>query len=224
MVLRHLLQRVGVGRRAGLGLLDRRELELLEQHARSCGVELTLNSSPAMRVDLAARGGRTRSASSPAELVEEVAVDLDRRRAPSSPAPARAVARTARRGRSARGRRAPRRARRRAGAPRRRAGRSRRWRRRRRGRGCPGLGVGRRGPPARGTAASSSSRSYFPSPGSRRYAMTAVSWSSVRTSAPSPCISSLARCATSGGPPGASSALARPRRRQDRRGPRRRSR
>ena len=51
-----------------------------------------------------------------------------------------------------------------------------------------------------------SSRRYFPSAGSRRYAITAVSWCSVRTSTPSPCISSLARCATSGGPPSPTSA------------------
>ena len=51
-----------------------------------------------------------------------------------------------------------------------------------------------------------SSRRYFPSAGSSRYAITAVSWRSERTSTGSPCISSLARCVTSGDPPSPTSA------------------
>ena len=74
VVLRHLLQRVGVGRGAGLGLLDRREPELLEEHdaqlRRRVDVEL-LAGDP---VDLADEEVALLGELAP-EIVEEDPVD-----------------------------------------------------------------------------------------------------------------------------------------------------
>ena len=60
VLLGHLLERVGVGRRAGLRLLHRREPELLEQDAPQLRRGVDVERLARVRVDLAPRAAGTR--------------------------------------------------------------------------------------------------------------------------------------------------------------------
>ena len=176
---------------------------------RSCGVELTLNCSPACAWISAAEPSALRRRAPCASSSRNSTVDADAGRLHRREhAHERALDALVEIGRA----RAPR-ARRSSASARRSSDRGARGRsrsivdvavevERALGSASGDVQLERRGSAARGRRAR-----YFPSPGSSRYAMTAVSWSQrAEVDAASPCISSLARCATSGGPPSATSA------------------
>ena len=201
----HLLQRVGVGRRAGLRLLHRREAELLEQDRAQLRRGVHVELLARVRVDLALRAVALRRRAPCRSSSRNSTVDADagvfhlREHAHQRQLePLVELDELARVERLAR-------ARRRAAsttAARRPVSLDRR--RRRRGRACPRLGVGRRSSSDEVPQREVLERGTSPRPGSSRYAITAVSWCERRgRRRASPCISSLARCATSGGPVGA---------------------
>ena len=94
---RHLLERVGVGRRAGLRALDRRELELLEEDPPELRHRVHDERLARVRVDLALEVVAL-VLEVGAQLLEELAVDADAGVLHLARARARAAARPARRG------------------------------------------------------------------------------------------------------------------------------
>ena len=78
VVLRHLLQRVGVGRRTGLRLPDRREPEVLEQDLAQLRRGVDVELLPRMRVDLGFEPAAL-VVQLLAQVMEEVEVDADAR-------------------------------------------------------------------------------------------------------------------------------------------------
>ena len=124
---RQLLQRVGVGRRAGLGLADHGQRQLAEQHLAELLGRVDVEGSARQARESPAPARPATCPTSCADLAQLVGVERDAARLDLAPARARAAARG--RGRAVRGRAppawrrgappapAPRPPRRRAGAP-----------------------------------------------------------------------------------------------------------
>ena len=76
MLLDHLLERVGVGRRAGLRLLHRRQAELLEEHLPQLGRGVHVELHPGVGLNLPHEVlAALRELG--AQALEELAIDLD---------------------------------------------------------------------------------------------------------------------------------------------------
>ena len=199
VLLGHLLQRVGVGRRPGLRLLHRREAELLEQDRAQLRRGVHVELLARVRVDLGLAAGGTASPSSlPSSSRKSTSMRMPACSIFASTADERPLEPLVEVGELARLQRLVERRRRAAARPRP-GDRSRSTPASPSRSSVPSTRSGDAAR-ARGTAARGPRARYFPSPGSSRYAITAVSWCErAAASTSSPCISSLARCATSGG-------------------------